>query len=70
MLDLFYTETEGKDVLPFIIHANNYEAMDIIKKDIKEKRPDIKEIAEMPLTAVVGAHGGPKTIGLGYYIKK
>lgn len=70
VLDLFFEETEGKDVLPFIIHANNYEARDIILEKIKEKRPEITEIGEMPLTAVVGAHGGPKTIGLGYYIKK
>ena len=70
VLELFFTETEGKDVIPFIIHANNYEAKDFIVEEIRRNRPEITEIPDLPLTAVVGAHGGPKTIGLGYYIKK
>jgi len=70
VLELYFEETKGKSVLPFIIHANNYEAKDYIIEKLKENDPSIDEIASMPLTAVVGAHGGPKTIGLGYYIKK
>jgi len=70
VLELYFEETKGKSVLPFIIHANNYEAKDYISEKLKENDPSIDEIASMPLTAVVGAHGGPKTIGLGYYIKK
>lgn len=70
VLDLYFDETKGKDVLPFIIHANNYEAKDYIIEKLKENDPALTEIGVMPLTAVVGAHGGPKTIGLGYYIKK
>ena len=38
-------------------------------KKLREKNPDL-EITDMPLTAVVGAHAGPKTLGLGYLIKK
>lgn len=70
VLDLYFEETKGKDVLPFIIHANNYETRDLIAKALKEKDPSITEVIDMPLTAAVGAHAGPKTIGLGYYIKK
>ena len=39
--------------------------MDVLLKD----NPKLK-ITDMPLTAVVGAHAGPKTIGLGYLINK
>ena len=70
VLDLYFEETDGKDVVPFTIHANNYETRDQIVEALKEKDPSITEVIDMPLTAVVGAHAGPKTIGLGYYIKK
>jgi len=70
VLDLYFEETKGLDVVPFTIHANNYETRDFIVEKLKENDPTIKEVADMPLTAVVGAHAGPKTIGLGYYIKK
>ncbi len=70
ILDLYFEETKGLDVIPFIIHANNHETRDYIISVLKENDPSLKEIIDMPLTAVVGAHAGPKTIGLGYYIKK
>lgn len=70
ILDLYFEETAGKDVIPFIVHANNEETRDYFIKKLKENDPKITEVRQMPLTAVVGAHAGPKTIGLGYYIKK
>lgn len=70
LLDLYFEETKGLDVVPFTIHANNYETRDFIVEALKEKDPSITTVIDMPLTAVVGAHAGPKTIGLGYYIKK
>ncbi len=70
VLERFFEEVEGKDVEAFIIHAANPETRDYLIEQIKEKRPDIETPFDMPLTAVVGAHAGPKTIGLGYYIKK
>ena len=69
-MELYYRETKGLDVEPFIIHANNEEIRDYLVKVLKENDESLKEIVSMPLTAVVGAHAGPKTIGLGYYIKK
>jgi len=57
-------------VEPFIIHANNPEARDYMKERLLENDPSLKDVFSMPLTAAVGAHAGPKTIGLGYYIKK
>ena len=70
LLELFFTETEGLDVIPFILPANNDEATKFITEEINKRRPDIKEIPVLPLTAVVGAHGGPGTVALGYIIKK
>lgn len=70
ILELYLEETEGKDVETFIIHANNHETYEYFKNRIRELRDPNCEPFNMPLTAVVGAHSGPKTIGLGYYIKK
>jgi len=70
ILDKFYEEIDGKNVEAFVIHANNPDTRDLMIKDINQKRPDIGDVFSMPLTAVVGAHAGPGTIGLGYYIKK
>lgn len=69
ILERYFEETKGKDVETFIIHANNPETYEYMTKRIQEVNPG-QSTFNMPLTAVVGAHGGPKTIGLGYYIKK
>jgi len=69
LLRKYKEETEGKDVEAFIIHANNPETRDYLKEQLLEFNPKL-EVFDMPLTAVVGAHAGPKTIGIGYIIKK
>ena len=58
---------KGKTIEPFVIHANNPEVRDQIIAKLKEHDPSLTDVFSMPLTAVVGAHAGPKTIGLGYY---
>lgn len=70
VLDRYFEETEDKHVEPFVIHANNPEVRDYVIARLKEADPNLDDVFSMPLTAVVGAHAGPKTIGLGYYIKK
>ncbi len=70
LLERYFEETKGKDVEPFVIHANNPVTRDLIISRLKEKDPSLKDVFSLPLTAVVGAHAGPKTTGLGYYIKK
>ena len=70
ILDLYFKETKGLNVEPFIIHANNPDTRDYIFSRLQENDPELKDVFSMPLTAVVGAHAGPKTIGVGYYIKK
>lgn len=70
VLDRFFEETKGLIVEPFIIHANNPKTRDYIISRLQENNSTLDDIFTMPLTAVVGAHAGPKTIGIGYYIKK
>jgi DegV family protein with EDD domain len=66
VLEKFFEETEGKDIEPFIIHANNPEKAQYIREQVLAKRPDFKEIKEYFLTPAVGAHCGPKAITIGY----
>lgn len=70
LIELFENETRGKDIEPFIIHANNPEMVEYLTNEILRVHPNLKEVFSMPLTAVVGAHAGPKTVGVGYYIKQ
>jgi DegV family protein with EDD domain len=67
LLEKFFEETRDKTIEPFVIHANNPEVRDMIIAKLKEQDPSLTDVFSMPLTAVVGAHAGPKTIGLGYY---
>ena len=69
-LSMFLEEVEGKDVIPYVIHANaKREIIDSIKAKILEVHPEYESIPDYMLTPVVGAHTGPGTISLGYVIK-
>jgi len=70
LLIRFFEETKDLDVEPFIIHANNPETSEYIKMKLREKNDQYQDVVDMSLTPVVGAHSGPKTIALGYYVKK
>ena len=52
-------------VLTFISHAHNEEASAWFMAEIKKVFPD-REVISAYLTPVVGAHTGPKGIGVGY----
>ncbi|MFH5882150.1 DegV family protein [Liberiplasma polymorphum] len=69
VIEMFLEETNGLNIEPFICHANNEKVRDYITSKIQEVRPEFTEIFSMPLTPAVGAHAGPKAIGLGYYLK-
>ncbi|MFO7969316.1 MAG: DegV family protein [Bacillota bacterium] len=66
VIEKFLLETEGIDIEPFIIHANNPETVEYIRDKVLEKRPEYKEIKDYLLTPAVGAHSGPKAITIGY----
>lgn len=65
VLDNYFEETKDKNVLTYISHAHNDEAVKYFVEQIKEKYPERKVVSTY-LTPVVGAHTGPKAIGLGY----
>ncbi|MFI3329858.1 MAG: DegV family protein [bacterium] len=69
MVELFLKEVEGKDVIVYISHANAGAYVDEVKEMVFVAREDIKEITDVFLTPVVGAHCGPRAISLGYIIK-
>ncbi len=69
LIERFLQEVDGRDVEPFICHANNPETRDYIASRIQEARKMDDTIFSMPLTPAVGAHAGPGAVGIGYYIK-
>lgn len=68
VVELYLEETKDQDVITFISHAHADENVALVKELIKEVYPE-REIVVTYLTPVVGAHTGPKALGLGY-IKK
>jgi len=65
VLELYLEETKDKNVLTYISHAHNDEAVKYFIEEINKIYPERKVITSY-LTPVVGAHTGPKAIGLGY----
>jgi len=47
VLEKFLEETEGKEYEPFIIHANNPEAVAFLRENVMALRPEVKEITRI-----------------------
>jgi len=69
LIEKFLGEIKGIEVEAFVINTNNNERIKYVQEQLLKARPDLKEVKEYPLTPVVGAHGGPGLVGIGY-IKK
>jgi len=69
LIEKFLEELSEKSVEVFIIEANAPERTDYVRQKILEARKDIEVIESYPLTPVVGAHGGPGLVGIGYILK-
>ncbi|MCR3906051.1 MAG: DegV family protein [Tenericutes bacterium] len=65
VLEKYIEDTKDLNVLTFISHAHNEEAVQWFKDEIKKVFPE-RDVISAYLTPVVGAHTGPKGIGLGY----
>ncbi|MFH0767523.1 MAG: DegV family protein [Bacillota bacterium] len=65
VLDKYIEETKDLNVLTYIAHAHNEEAAKWFKDEIQKAYPK-REVVVAYLTPVVGAHTGPKGIGVGY----
>lgn len=69
VVESYLEETRDKDVVPFISHANNDPMRDYVISKLKEANPGLGDVASIPLTPAVGAHGGPGALALGYVEK-
>ena len=65
VLEKYFEETKDKNVISFISHAHADGYAKWFKDEIKKVYPD-RDIIIAYLTPVVGAHTGPKALGLGY----
>ncbi|MDY0074279.1 MAG: DegV family protein [Acholeplasmataceae bacterium] len=65
VLEKYIEETKDLDVLTYISHAHADEYVDWFKREINKAFPE-REVVVAYLTPVVGAHTGPKGIGIGY----
>ncbi|MDY0295389.1 MAG: DegV family protein [Acholeplasmataceae bacterium] len=65
VLERYIEETKDLNVLTYISHAHADEYVDWFVKEIKKAFPE-REVIVAYLTPVVGAHTGPKGIGVGY----
>lgn len=65
VFEKYQEETQGKDVITYIAHAHADEYVEWFKEKIAAHFKD-REVIVTYLTPVVGAHTGPKAIGLGY----
>ncbi len=65
VLEKYYEETKDKNVITYISHAHADEYVTHFVEEINKVYPDRKVIVAY-LTPVVGAHTGPKALGLGY----
>lgn len=65
IIELYLNDTKDLDVLTYISHAHNDEAVAYIKEEINKVYPN-RQVISSYLTPVVGAHTGPKAIGVGY----
>ena len=69
LIEKFLEEIGNRDVEVFLIEAKADARVDYITKKLKKALPNIKEFKAYPLTPVVGAHGGPGCVGIGYIVK-
>ncbi|QWC00606.1 DegV family protein [Mycoplasmatota bacterium] len=67
LIERFVQETNGKDIISFVVYTNNKDEMELFKKELEAE--GIKDIMLVPLTPVVGTHAGPGTMGVGYIEK-
>lgn len=71
LVEMFLAEIEGKDVIPFIVHANaSKEVLEELKNAVLGAHPEFHSIPDYLLTPVVGAHIGPNAVAFGYILKK
>lgn len=67
MVETFAQNYQSIDDAPVVIvHADNEQGAAEIEREVRQCRPDVKEIWTQPVGPVIGAHAGPGTVGLIY----
>ena len=66
MIDSVLEDIKGKNVTPFLMYSDNFEELCEIREVIKEKAPELGELAIYNIPPVIGVHCGPGTVGIGY----
>ena len=67
MIEKFTSENPEDSLAEvFIVHANADDEVEKLKATLLDKYPSLKAIQDFPLTPVVGAHGGPGALALGW----
>ncbi|MFP4286303.1 MAG: DegV family protein [Candidatus Izemoplasmataceae bacterium] len=70
IVEKFAEDHYTDNAIVFIAHANAFDEVDWVKQALMEHLPNLKSIEVTPLTPVVGAHAGPKTLAIGWVPKK
>jgi len=65
VLEKYIDETKDKNVITYISHAHADDYVQWFLEELKKVFPE-REVIVAYLTPVVGAHTGPKALGLGY----
>ena len=65
VMEKYIEDTKDIDVITYISHAHADEYIEWFKNEIKKAFPE-REVVVAYLTPVVGAHTGPKALGVGY----
>lgn len=65
VMEKYIEDTKGLNVITYISHAHADEYIEWFKLEIKKAFPE-REVVVAYLTPVVGAHTGPKALGVGY----
>ncbi len=65
VIEKYVEETKNKNVITYISHAHADDYVEWFLVQLKELFPE-REVIVAYLTPVVGAHTGPKALGLGY----
>ena len=69
IVETFVEDHYKEDCEVIVAHAHAEEDVELVKKNVLERLPDLKAIKDYPLTPVVGAHAGPGTLAIGWVPK-
>ena len=70
LFQIYETETEDSDVIPFILYMTKSSAyLPIIEEKLYKITPSAKKIKSYPIPAIIGSKIGLNSIGVGYIVK-